>query len=394
MNFKITAQLQAFIQAHFHSNLAELALKKELLAGYENAFVLQQIYGKQKAKQKLPSFFSNPTICYPPKTPLAQSSSEKAAKWKANLVKGKTLLDLTGGFGVDAYHFSKRMEQIIYIEQDPSLFSIAQHNFQVLNVANIQAINGNSIDFLKQLQQPLDWIYLDPARRDDKGRRKIGLADCLPNVLEIKNLLLKKSKQILLKAAPMLDIQQAVRQLGPVEKVMILAIQNEVKELLFLIKRNPKPIVFQCVDIQKDDSVTTYQSLANQPISNLTYTLPETYIYEPHAAILKAGLFNEIAIDFNFGKLHPNSHLYTSDFLLENFPGRIFTCQAVVSFNKKQLLPYLSDKKANIATRNFPYSVAEIKKKMGLKDGGNIYLFGTTLMSNQLKILVCKKIEH
>ena len=222
-----------FVEAHWQQNLTQLAFKKELVKGWENRMVLQQIYGKQKAKNKLLFLFEQPHVLYPPKVSLEQSTSQTVAEWKAQLVNGKNLLDMTGGFGVDSYFFAQQMGQVTYIEQQTSLTNIVQHNFKELKTTNIQVINGNAITFLKETNQDFDWIYIDPARRDGLGNRKFHLADYAPNVLLIKELLFQKGKKILLKTSPMLDIQQAMLQLEKVSQVYIVAIKNDVKELLF-----------------------------------------------------------------------------------------------------------------------------------------------------------------
>lgn len=397
MNSKNIITLQQFIQKNHHKNLAQLAFKKELVEGYDNRFVLNQLYGKQKAKNKLPSLFNNDQILYPVKVSVEQSSSEKTAIWKANLVSGDTLLDMTGGFGVDTYHFAQRIKQVTYLEKNRELFDIVAHNYAVLNADNITTINGNSLDFLENTQQKFDWIYLDPARRDNAGNRKIGLAGYFPNLLAIQSLLFQKTTNVLVKVSPMLDIQQAIQQLETVQKVIVLAVQNEVKELLLVLAKEGDTLKvspsFECVNLRKNNAEVSYKSLANRDCSKLEYRFPKTYIYEPNAAILKAGLFNEIAIDFGLAKLHSNTHLYTSENLVTHFPGRIFRIKAIESFNKKAISPYLENKKANITTRNFPYAVAQIKNKLGVKDGGNIYLFATTLTNEKLAILVCEKIN-
>lgn len=389
------AQLQAFLKANLHSNLAKLAFKKILVEGYDNRFVLDQLYGKQKAKNKLPFLFNNDEVLYPTKVSVEQSSSEKTAIWKANLVGGDSLLDMTGGFGVDTYHFSKRIKQVTYLEKNTKLFDIVKHNFEALKAENIIPLNGDSLSFLENTPQKFDWIYLDPARRDEAGGRKIGLVGYFPNLLDIQELLFKKTKQVLVKVSPMLDIQQAIQQLGTVQKVIVLAVQNEVKELLLVLTKVGDTLkvspTFNAINLKKDGTAIKYQPLANYDQADLIFSYPKKYIYEPNAAILKAGLFNEIAIDYSLAKLHSNTHLYTSDNLINNFPGRCFICKAVESFNKKAVLPYLDNKKANITTRNFPYSVAQIKKKLGTKDGGNSYLFASTLSDDKLAILICEK---
>lgn len=395
MTIESSIILQQFIQKNYYKNLAQLAFKRKLVEGYENRFVLNQLYGKQKAKNKLPYLFKNNQVLYPTKVSVEQSSSEKTAIWKANLVSGNTLLDMTGGFGVDTYYFAKRIKQVTYLEKNTELFDIVAHNYTVLNTGNITPINGDSLNFLENIQQKFDWIYVDPARRDNAGNRKIGLTGYFPNLLNIQSLLFQKTEKVLVKVSPMLDIQQAIQQLGTVQKVIVLAVQNEVKELLLILKEGGDTLgqspSFECVDLRKNDIEINYQPLVNQNYTKLAYSFPKNYIYEPNSAILKAGLFNEIAIDFNLEKLHSNTHLYTSEHLIDNFPGRTFKCKAIENFNKKAIRPYLKNKKANITTRNFPYSVAQIKKKLGIKDGGNLYLFATTLLNEKLAILVCEK---
>ena len=390
-----TTALKKFVEQHLHANLAQLALKKNLVSGLENRFVLNQIYGAKKAKTKLPFLFNTPKVLYPAKVSVEQSTSQRVAEWKAQLISGASLLDMTGGFGVDSFFFSKQVAKVVYIEAQSDLFQVVQHNLQLLKATTIETLNTNSTDFLKNTKEHFDWIYLDPARRDSQGNRKIGLADYLPNILEIKTLLFQKGRKILLKTSPMLDIQQAVQQLGTVSKIWIIAVQNEVKELLFLLDAttdiSTKRPLLECVNLKKETGEFIYQpsSIANK---ELNYALPKKYLYEPNAAILKAGLFKEIAIDFGLDKLHPNTHLYTSDSLIEEFPGRIFICEATLAYQRKLIAPYLKNQQANIATRNFPYTVAQMKKKLKIKDGGVSCLFGVRLIDETLKILVCRKV--
>lgn len=389
---EILAKLDSFVSQHLHADITQLAFKKELVKGLENRFVLEQLYGKQKAKTKLPFLFEKSTILYPAKVSVEQSTSETVATWKSNLVTGERMLDMTGGFGIDSYHFAKKVKQLTYIEQQTSLFKTVQHNFQQLAVDNIICHNTNAIEFLSETEEKFDWIYLDPARRDEAGNRKIGLAGYTPNMMEIKGLLLQKSENILLKTSPMLDIQQAIQQLESVISVYVVGLQNEVKELLFVLSKKAKPdIKFHCINLNKNGVSPTYTP-TNIIGKEVSYELPQKYLYEPNATILKAGLFQEIALDFELHKLHPNTHLYTSESLHPDFPGRIFICEATVSYQAKQLKKYLSDQQANITTRNFPYSVAQMRKKLKLKEGGDQYLFGATLLDDGLKVLVCRKL--
>ncbi len=389
---QLLAKLHSFLLENLHTDITQLAFKKELVKGLDNRFVLEQLYGKQKAKTKLPFLFEQSTILYPAKVSVEQSTSQVVATWKSNLIQGENMLDMTGGFGIDSYHFAQKIKQLTYIEQQTPLFKIVQHNFQQLAIDNIIAHNTNAIDFLSTTTQQFDWIYLDPARRDEVGNRKIGLAGYTPNMLEIKDLLLSKSENILLKTSPMLDIQQAVQQLQSVVGIYVVGLQNEVKELLFVLSNKTTPsIKIHCVNLHKDGTHSIYIPTTSLE-KKVSYQLPKKYLYEPNAIILKAGLFQEIALDFGLDKLHPNTHLYTSDTLNPNFPGRIFICEAVVPYQVKQLRKYLLNQQANITTRNFPYTVARMRKKLKLSEGGEQYLFGTTLLDGGLKVLVCRKV--
>lgn len=389
---KLLAKLHSFLLEHLHADIAQLAFKKVLVKGLDNRFVLEQLYGKQKARIKLPFLFEQSTILYPVKVSVEQSTSQLVAQWKSNLVQGEKMLDMTGGFGIDSYHFAQKVQQLTYIEQQTPLFKIVQHNFQQLAVDNITVHNTNAVDFLSMTTEQFDWIYLDPARRDEAGNRKIGLLGYTPNMIEIKDLLLTKTKNILLKTSPMLDIQQAIQQLQSVTKIYVVGLQNEVKELLFVLSSQVTPTIkFHCVNLSKDGTTHTY--IPNTSLEEkVSYHLPKTYLYEPNATILKAGLFREVALDFGLDKLHSNTHLYTSDTIHPNFPGRIFSCEVVVAYQAKQLRKYLTNQQANITTRNFPYTVAQMRKKLKLSEGGDQYLFGATLMDGGLKILVCRKV--
>lgn len=388
---QLLAKLDSFVIQNLHTDITQLAFKKELVKGLENRFVLEQLYGKQKAKSKLPFLFEQSTILYPVKVSVEQSTSQLVATWKSSLVEGESMLDMTGGFGIDSYHFAQKVKQLTYIEQQTPLFKIVQHNYQELGVNNITCHNTNAVDFLSTTTQTFDWIYLDPARRDEAGNRKIGLAGYTPNMMEIKKLLLTKSENILLKTSPMLDIKQAVQQLESVASIYVVGLQNEVKELLFVLSKEvPPTIKFHCVNLKKDSTNSTYIPTASLG-KEVSYELPKKYLYEPNSTILKAGLFQEIALDFGLHKLHPNTHLYTSDTIHPNFPGRVFTCEAVAPYQAKQLRKYLSSQQANITTRNFPYTVAQMRKKLKLSEGGEQYLFGATLLDGGLKVLVCRK---
>jgi len=399
LKLRINKELENFLITHTDGSVTKLAFKKKLVNGYENQFVLQQLYGRQKARKKFPALFENTKIIYPQKKALEQSSSEKTARWKANLVSGNSLADLTGGLGMDAIFFSKRVKSVFYLEKYQELFEITCHNFKQLNLSNIECRHEDALDFLKKNKNRFDWIYLDPDRRDPGGKRRIELAGYSPDILSIRKILVNTTANLLIKVSPMLDLYQAVTQLDFVQQIIVLALYNEVKELLFVYrsaasvqKKGPENrLSIKCVNLQKNGSEITFEAAFPEAPIKVKYEMPQKFIYAPNAAILKAGLFKTVAARFNLLKLHPNTHLYTSQEPVQQFPGKIFELLAVCNYDKKAISPYLPEKKANIHIRNFPQPADRIKKKLALKDGGSIHLFATTLSNDKLKILVCRK---
>jgi precorrin-6B methylase 2 len=305
------------------------------------------------------------------------------------LVSGNTLIDITSGFGIDAYFFSKKIKSVIHCEINEELSSMASHNFKQFQVKNITSHFGDGIEFLEKYQGKFDWIYADPSRRNDAKGKVFLLEDCLPNIPKNLNLLFEKTDNIILKVSPILDITSALNELQFVKEIHVIAIDNEVKELLFLLEKNyTKNISVNTINIAKN-STQKFDFNLNET-STATFFEPKKYVYEPNAAILKSGAFLQVSEKLNIAKLHQNSHLYTSNHLLD-FPGRRFEIKHCISYSKKKLLQLIPSKKANIATRNFPETVAQIRKKTGLKDGGNEYLFFTTDINNKHLVLICEK---
>ncbi len=380
----------------------------------------EQIQGKKKAQYKLSKWFSDENIIYPPTLNLEQCSSEKTAKFKAEIafkaVFGEnittpnpslgmrgTLADLTGGFGVDVVFFAEKFEKVLYFEQNKALFDIAKHNFKTLNINNIESISENSVEFFLNSQNDtfFDCIYLDPARRNDKAQKIAQLNDCEPNILTIKDSLFEKTNFILLKTSPMLDISKAVLELKNVIRIWVVAVENECKEVLYLLKKDEKnngisvPII--AVNFPKNDAeIQLFESdfFAEKQTKNLslTYSNPLKYLYEPNAPLMKIGCFAQIATHFSIQKIAPNSHLYTSETLKSNFLGRIFEITNICKLDKKEISKLIASKKANIAVRNSPLSVEKIKEKLGLKDGGDVFVFVTTQENNEIVVIICKKL--
>jgi 16S rRNA G966 N2-methylase RsmD len=325
---------------------------------------------------------------------LEQSSSELTGRYKASLIQGKLLIDLTGGFGIDSFYFAQQFEQVHYVEQNPELTAIAAHNAAVLGATNIHFHNSLAADFLKNFTGTANCIYLDPARRGSANQKLHFLSDCEPDVLQLLPLLFRKADQILLKTSPMLDIEQARQQLGHVSTITVVAVDNECKEVLYLLtKTTPPEPDYVAVNLHatKAEIVFKFKKSAEEAAA-ITYTEPQQFIYEPNSAILKAGGFKSVAQQYHVYKLHRNSHLYTSETLVTDFPGRVFSCRAVCKYQKKAISPHLPAKKANLTARNFPEPVAAIRQKLGLPEGGDQYLFATTDVHQKPIILVCEKV--
>lgn len=371
-------------------DLSALILSGSPFEGISSQELGQQIGSRLKAKQKLPTWYTKTGIYYPPTLNLEQTSSEATAIYKSNLVSGDTLIDLTGGFGIDDYFFSKKMKNVIHCELNPELSKIATHNFEVLKAKNIKTISGDSIEILKECGIA-DWIYIDPSRRHDSKGKVFFLEDCLPNVPENIDLLFAKGEHIVIKTSPLLDIQIGIKALKHVKEIHIVALDNDVKELLWVLDQDfSGDINIKTVNLQKNGN-QEFSFLLNREVQqSLNLGTPKTYLYEPNSAILKSGGFLSIANTLELEKLHQHSHLYTSEKKID-FPGRCFKVISVHPYQKKTLSK-LGITKANITTRNFSESVAAIRKKFKIKDGGENYLFFTTNSEHKKVIIQCKKI--
>ncbi len=385
-------KIQKFISENGPVNINQLALKKNPFPEIPFTILLNQIAAKQKAKDKLPTWFHTNNIIYPEKLSIEQTSSEITAKYKASLLSGTSLIDLTGGFGVDDYYFSKVVEKVIHCEINTELSEIVKHNCKQLQVNNIECFSGDSAVQLKDLNQKFDTIYIDPSRRNDAKGKVFLLTDCLPNVVDLQDFYFTYSNKILVKTAPILDIQAGLNELKSVKKIHIVAVENEVKELLWEIEKNWNSIpVVTTINFEKNKVFQNEIPLESN--QNATYSLPKKYLYEPNASLMKSGRFEAISSIFSVDKLHQHSHLYTSD-LLQPFSGRSFQIITAVPYQKNEIKAHLLNKKMNVTTRNFPLKVDEIKKKHKISDGGTIFAFFTTNLNNEKIVLLCEKIEN
>lgn len=387
----LNPEIQKFINDNIDKNISKLALQKNPFPLVEWISILSQIEAKTKAKFKLPSWFVTDNIIYPSKISVEQTSSEKTASYKTSIISGENLIDLTGGFGVDDFYFAKKMKAITHCEINPDLSNIVQHNFEQLDVKNITCHSGDSLKFLTQLNTKWDWIYIDPSRRNDAKGKVFMLQDCLPNVSEKLDLLFKYSNSILIKTAPLLDISAGLSELKNVKTIHIVALENEVKELLWEIHQGYSgKIKIKTVNIQKEN-LHSFEFILDENHKIPTYSLPQKYLYEPNSAILKSGGFDEVGTFYNLNKLHKHSHLYTNSTLVV-FPGRIFEIENTLPYHKNEMKAHLENQQLNITTRNFPDTVKNIRKKWKIKEGGNRYCFFTTDENDNKIVLICKKI--
>ncbi len=385
-------EIQNYINSNLKSDLSKLIFKG---SPFENVSIQElagQIESKKKCEQKLPTWFNTSDIYFPPKLSFEQSSSEATADYKRKIIKGESLIDITGGMGVDDFYFSKSFKKVIHCEMNTELSDLTRHNFTQLGAKNIECIAGDGIEILKQQNKKFDWIYTDPARRDDNKNKVFLLSDCTPNIPELIDTLFEFTDHILLKAAPLLDITNGIRELGHTKEVHIISVKNDCKELLFVLEKGYEgPIHYKTINLT-DQGIQEFSFSNEEQTDTATFSLPEHFLYEPNASIMKSGGFNSLAENFNLSKLHQNSHLYTSKELITNFPGRTFSFENILSYDKKTLMKHLPEGKANITVRNFKSDVNQIRKKTKIKDGGDIYLFFTTNKDNKAVVLLCTKI--
>ncbi len=388
----LNAESQEFINAHLNSDLTKLILKGISFDDIGTLELIEQIEAKKKSQHKLPTWYLNKFIYYPSKTQIEQTSSEIAAEYKASLIAGINLLDLTGGFGVDSFYFSRCFKTVTHCEIDEELSSIVNYNFTQLSVENIETVSGDGLTHLKHSAKNYDWIYIDPSRRHESKGKVFFLADCLPNIPKELALLFEHTNKIMIKTSPLLDISIGISELKHVKNIHVVSIDSEVKELIWILEKGfHADIVIKTINISSRSSQIFDFNLSNESNSDGNYSLPISFLYEPNPSILKAGAFNSVAKQLNVVKLHKHSHLYTSENLIR-FPGRSFQIEKIIPYNKKLLMEQ-NWHKANITTRNFPESVQHIRRTLKIKDGGAIYLFFTTDCNNRKIVVQCSKIN-
>ena len=388
---QISAETIRFIEENAKADVRSLALQAKKYPEVDMAVVVVQIAGRQIAEAKVPSWHRVEGLLYPKHLSMEQCSSEVTARYKASLVSGQRLADLTGGFGVDCSYMAEGFEEITYIERNEELCRIADHNFALLG-RPIRVVNADSEEALDSLPHQ-DWIFIDPARRDKAGNKVVSLKDCTPDVCRLKPLLMQKATRMMIKCSPMLDISQAVRELQSVSEVHVVSVNNECKELLLIlggaaVEGSIHTINYHGGEVQKFVYAASEEVAALCPYA----TSVARYLYEPNSSLMKAGCYRLPAQRYGLSKLHPNTHLYTSDTLVSDFPGRVFRVERVCGFGKKELKT-LGCKQANLAVRNFPERVDALQKRLKIQDGGSTYLFATTLQDESKALIVCTKAE-
>ena len=393
----------SFIKENFDNNIDKLLLKyhKTDTKDIDYLYCINQIKLRKKFSDKFPFFTKRDDFLFPLSLNLEQSSSECTAFYKSLLVnEDETLLDLTAGFGIDDIYFAKRAKYIVCVEQNELLVDLLQHNFDCLGMNNYSCVNADAENYILNAEN-FDVIYLDPARRDENKNKVFDIASSQPNILKIIDLLKAKSKRLIFKLSPMMDLKQIESAFENISDIHIVSLKNECKEILVEIRKEVnEDINYHCVDIKSMILENNKMILENNKMisrkkkmnssNNLFTSDVLKYIYEPNTSILKSGLFYALFEKYNIGKLHRHSHLFTADFLIEGFEGRSFEVLELRNASPKALKDI---KQANITVRNFPQTVKDIRLKTKIKEGGELYLFFTTLSNEEKICIVSKKVN-
>lgn len=409
-----TMNTEEFIMLHRNDDVRTLALKAAGTEGIDLGYALNQIAGWQTARKKLPQWAADSGIKYPPHISMEQCSSEQTATYKANIAQrlinklqdggtdagtGTTLVDLTGGFGVDFSYIARRFSRAVYIEQQSHLCDIARHNMSCLGISQAEVMCGDSTQIIASMGH-VTMVYADPARRDSHGGRTFAISDCTPDTTTLKDMLLRKADFIMIKLSPMLDWRKAAADMGScVGEVHIVSTGNECKELLLVMSKRYSGIeTIYCInddttfDFAPDEAAALPQPYGAPSDGGDCAPEPAAYLYEPNASLMKAGCFSLISRRYGIRQISRDSHLFVSSRAVADFPGRPFKVRAVTSMNKSELKKALAGiAKANIAVRNFPMTADALRKKLKLKDGGDTYIFGTTENDGRHTLFICEK---
>ncbi|MEI3789708.1 MULTISPECIES: class I SAM-dependent methyltransferase [unclassified Chryseobacterium] len=368
-NKLLNKEIQNYINANLNTDLHSLLLKKSPFPNVSMLEIVQQIKGKQTAQKKFP-FLLKEGIIFPPQLNLEQASSETTALYKSQILKGNRFVDLTSGFGIDAYYLSGNFNEVTLVEKNLELLNIVEHNWGILG-RKASFINQNLEDFLSTNKEYFDVIYLDPARRDHNKNKVFLLEDLSPDILQIKDVLLATADQVIIKLSPLIDLKYLISVLPDIFRIEIIALKNDVKEaVVFLSNEKRNGITVNCINLESGEPDFKFV-FGEEDNAQPVYSEPEKFIYIPNNSILKAGVFNLVSERFGLKKLHPNTHLYTSYQKINDFPGRVLEMESVESKQIKKKEQF------NIISKNYPLKPEDIKKKYGIKDGGEGYLIFT-----------------
>lgn len=383
------------IRQHINDDVYTLSAKAHWYESYDKMWLVQQIQARQKAKSKLPSWYGNFDLLFPPPLSVEQCSSELTAAYKASLVFGGTLADVTGGMGIDSSAFARRCSHVVFIEKQPVVADAARHNFNVLGLSNVEVICGDTTELLSTLAA-CDCIFIDPARRKE-GQKVFRLEDCEPDLLQLLPIIQKKCRHLIVKLSPLFDISLLHKQLSNISAIHVVAVHNEVKELLVEVKWEEAADAetkVVCVNLEPDAEPRVEVLSENAPVRKAAVNAG-SYLYEPHATVMKAGRMDALAARYQLLKVQENSHLYVSSELHEDFFGRIFQIESVFGMGKAELKSGLADlPAADITVRNFPMSAADLRKRLKLRDGGGTTIFATTLADGRHALLRCKRVRN
>ena len=383
-----------FISNNLDKEVHPLGLLANRFPLVDMPLAIRQITGKQKIKAKVPRFYNTENIRYPIQLSLEQSSSETTALYKASLCKGDTLVDLTGGFGVDCCFMAANFKAVTYVERQTELCELAKINFSALEEHHIKVINAETEAYIANIDN-VDCIFIDPARRSSSGKKVVFLSDCEPDVSVLAPILMSKAKQVIIKLSPMMDISAALRDLPQTAEVHILAVENDCKEILLVLNNSPEnDLRIKTINFGKFNLKQLFEfNLIEESNAQVHYTSElGKYLYEPNAAVMKSGAFKLIGNRFVLDKLHTNTHLYTSSNLIVEFPGRVFEIIKRWDDGKNEWKNEAKRvRKANISTRNYPLSVDALRSKLKISDGGDCYLFACTLANEKKVMIECVK---
>jgi hypothetical protein len=398
----LSPEVQLFIYQHENDDERALVLKQKEIHQVPSSIIADQIIGRRKAKEKLPTYYDAKNIIYPPSLNIEQSSSEDTAKYKSELLenylhnknqKKLSLVDLTGGLGIDSFFFSKSFEQVDYVEPNEDLLKITRHNHQQLEATNLIYHRETAEQFLEKLNDARTVVYIDPSRRSVDNKKIYKLSECTPDIVSLQSHIFNHTKYLLVKASPLLDLQQGLKELKFVKTVFVISVYNECKEVLFLCEKDfGGEAKVEAVNLLSEGRELLSFTFEEEKNSVVNFSSMKKYLYEPNASILKAGAFKFISAHYNVFKLHVNTHLYTSDELIFDFPGRVFEVEKKIKSDAAEAAKYFKEGKANVITRNYPLAVEALKKKLKLKDGGDQYLVGLTTQDEKA-LVVARRIK-